>query len=121
MAGLVQATQDQAQVQKPSSAAASAATPGNADNGKKLFIRDGCYECHGIEGQGANGLGPRLAPNPMSLPSLTSFLRKPKGAMPPYASSILPDAGIADIHAYLRSRPRPAAITVVPSFETKRP
>src|SRR5271157_3046863 len=28
-------------------AAAQPAPAGNADNGKRLFERDGCYECHG--------------------------------------------------------------------------
>ena len=26
---------------------------GNAETGKKIFTKDGCYECHGREGQGA--------------------------------------------------------------------
>src|SRR5258705_1346260 len=31
----------------------TAASPGNADTGKMIFTKDGCYECHGREGQGA--------------------------------------------------------------------
>jgi mono/diheme cytochrome c family protein len=30
---------------------------GNAQNGKKLFMSDGCYECHGRQGQGAAQTG----------------------------------------------------------------
>ena len=31
---------------------AQQATPaGNAENGKKLFLRDGCWECHGYAGR----------------------------------------------------------------------
>ena len=33
---------------------------GNADNGKKLYVGDGCYECHGRAAQGGSGSGPRL-------------------------------------------------------------
>jgi mono/diheme cytochrome c family protein len=30
-----------------------AAAAGNAETGKKIFTKAGCYECHGREGQGA--------------------------------------------------------------------
>ncbi len=46
-------------------AAQSPAPPGDAANGYKLFMADGCYQCHGTVGQGSRGTGPRLAPNPM--------------------------------------------------------
>ncbi len=38
---------------------------GNAENGKRLFTEDGCYQCHGYQGQGG-GAGPRIAPRPAS-------------------------------------------------------
>src|SRR3984957_2233262 len=38
-----------------------AAPSGTAEAGKKTFTKDGCYECHGREGQGAaQGAGPRI-------------------------------------------------------------
>ena len=41
-----------------------AAPAGNAEAGKKVFTKDGCYECHGREGQGAaQGAGPRIGPS----------------------------------------------------------
>jgi len=96
----------------------AAALVGNAENGKRLFVRDGCYQCHGFEGQGAaNGVGARLAPDPMPLRALTNYIRKPTGVMPPYAASIVSDQEAADIHAYLKSRPRPVAIESVPTFK----
>jgi mono/diheme cytochrome c family protein len=113
-----------AQSRNPGAAAADAGAPesvvGNADNGKRLFVRDGCYECHGIEGQGAVGIGPRLAPDPISLRALTNYLRKPAGVMPPYSAAILPDQEAADIHAYLKARPRPAGIDRIPTFKNPR-
>ena len=30
----------------------AAAQTGNADNGKKLFVKNGCYQCHGYDGHG---------------------------------------------------------------------
>ena len=33
--------------------AQSNAPAGNADNGKRLYMRNGCYECHGTMAQGA--------------------------------------------------------------------
>src|SRR6267142_1533167 len=44
-----------------------AAPSGNKENGKKLFLSDGCFECHGKEGQGAaQATGPRIGPPQIS-------------------------------------------------------
>jgi len=81
----------------------------NADNGKRLFVKDGCYQCHGYQGQGGVA-GARLAPRPIVLAALTAYVRHPTGQMPPYTSKVLSEADLADIHAYLSSIPaaRPA-------------
>jgi|SRR5579862_1421321 len=90
-----------------------AATPaGNAENGGILFMKYGCYECHGREGQGGFA-GPRIAPNPPSVTTLIRYVRAPRGEMPPYTEKLLKsDQDLIDIHAYLSSRPaaRPQAI-----------
>ena len=39
------------------------APKGNAQNGKQLFVKDGCYQCHGYGAQGAASTGPRLGPD----------------------------------------------------------
>lgn len=77
----------------------------NADNGKRIFLKDGCYECHGTVGQG--GTGPRLAMPAIPLPTITAIVRKGVGGMPPYSSKVLSDAELSDIHAYLESIPAP--------------
>ena len=41
------------------------APAGDAAKGKVLFMKNGCYECHGTVGQG--GTGPRIAPRTASL------------------------------------------------------
>ncbi len=76
----------------------------DAEKGKRLFIKDGCYQCHGYQGQGGVA-GARLAPRPIVLAALTAYVRHPSGQMPPYTSKVLSDADIADIHAYLSSIP----------------
>lgn len=85
--------------------ASAFAQDGNADNGKKIFLKDGCYECHGTVGQG--GTGPRLAMPAIALPTITAIVRKGVGGMPPYSAKVLSDAELTDIHAYLESIPAP--------------
>ncbi len=85
-----------------------AAPNGNAPNGKKLFKSDGCYECHGTEGQGAQQTGAaRIGPPQLSFDGFQSYIRKPTGQMPPYTSKVVPDQDAADIYAYLKSIPMP--------------
>jgi mono/diheme cytochrome c family protein len=80
---------------------------GNAETGKKIFTKDGCYECHGREGQGAaQGAGPRIGPPQLSLEALTKYVRQPTGQMPPYTTKVVSDQELADIYAYLQSRPK---------------
>jgi mono/diheme cytochrome c family protein len=81
---------------------------GNAQNGKKLFKSDGCYECHGTEGQGAAQTGAaRIGPPQLSFEGFQSYVRKPTNQMPPYTSKAVPDQDLADIYAYLKSIPMP--------------
>jgi ubiquinol-cytochrome c reductase cytochrome c subunit len=81
---------------------------GNADNGRRLYIRTGCYQCHGREAQGSPATGPRLGPSASPYRTFEASVRRPRGEMPPYTTRVLPDAGLADIYAFVRSRPRPA-------------
>ena len=93
-----------AQESKPADAPA-----GNAENGKRIFNENGCYECHGREGQGSNMTGPRIAPDPVPFDVLTRYVRKPTGEMPPYTAKVVSDQELADIYAFLQSRPHPPA------------
>jgi mono/diheme cytochrome c family protein len=87
----------------------SDATPaGNAQNGKKLFDANGCYECHGHLGQGAAQTGAaRIGPPQLSFEGFQSYVRSPKNNMPPYTAKAIPDQDLADIYAYLKSIPMP--------------
>ena len=93
----------------------AAASPGNADNGKKIFTKDGCYECHGREGQGAaQGAGPRIGPPPLSFDAFAKYVHQPTGQMPPYTAKVISDQELADVYAYLQSRPKAAPSKDIP-------
>ena len=85
----------------------SATTPtGNPEIGKKIFMKDGCYECHGREGQGAaQATGPRIGPPQHLLRPFIKYVRQPTGQMPPFTTEVISDQELADIYAYLQSRP----------------
>jgi mono/diheme cytochrome c family protein len=100
---------------KPGSASASApVAAGNAQNGQRLYVSAGCYECHSREGQGGAGTGPRLAPNPIAFAAFVRQCRQPVSQMPPYTSKVLTDAQLADIYAFLQSVPKPPDVSTLP-------
>jgi len=70
----------------------AAAKAGNVENGKKLFVADGCYQCHGRQGQGGSSApvgsyGPRLAPPRIPVEAVRIYVRHPSGGMPPEVNS----------------------------------
>jgi mono/diheme cytochrome c family protein len=87
---------------------------GNAESGKRVFNKNGCYECHGREGQGSTMTGPRIAPDPVPFDVLARYVRKPMGEMPPYTAKVVSDQELADIYAFLQSRPHPPAAKNIP-------
>ena len=87
---------------------ANTAPTGNAEEGKKLFVADGCYQCHGYEAQGSSATGPRLGPRPIAFAAFSRYVRQPTGQMPPYTAKVVPDTDLANIYAYVQSRPEPA-------------
>ncbi len=89
-----------------------AAQEGNVQNGKRLYLKDGCYECHGYAGQG--GAGARLAPKVLSAANLIKYVRHPAGAMPPYTNKVVSDAELTDIRAFLASLPEPPPLKSIP-------
>jgi len=93
----------------PRSSNLSTAPSGSAENGNQFFTVYGCYECHGREGQGAAVSGPRIAPNPIPFEAFAQYVRKPADTMPPYTKKVLADHELADIYAFLQSRPHPPA------------
>ena len=103
--------------QNASQAAKKSATApsGNVENGRKIFMKDGCYECHGREGQGAaQASGPRIGPPQRFLRSFAKYVRQPTGQMPPFTAEVISDQELADIYAYLQSRPNASPAKDIP-------
>lgn len=93
---------------------APAAPAGNAKTGQALFMKIGCYQCHGNEAQGG-AAGPRIGPSPMlSFQALSAYVRAPRGEMPPYTARVISEKDLADIYAFLAALPRPPAVESVP-------
>ncbi len=95
-------------------ATAAGDTLGDETRGKRLFMADGCYQCHGTVGQG--GVGLKLAPAPLPAAVIAAYIRNPQGEMPPYGSKVVTDADIRDIHAYLTTIPKPPNVTDIPEL-----
>jgi mono/diheme cytochrome c family protein len=90
--------------EKPSDSSPTA----DAEKGKKLFMSNGCYECHGTVGQGSTSTGGvRIGPPAISFEDMVDYLHHPSGQMPPYTSKVISDQDLADIYAYLKSQPKP--------------
>jgi mono/diheme cytochrome c family protein len=86
---------------------------GDAANGKKLFLRDGCYECHGYAGQGG-AAGARIAAIALNPQGLIRYVRAPGGQMPAYTDKVITDQELTDIHAYLQTMAKPKPVKDIP-------
>ena len=92
----------------------SEASPGNAENGKRLYMKYGCYECHSLQGQGSIASGPRIGPDPIPFSALVAYIRHPAGDMAPYSNRVLSDQELSDIYSFLESLPNPPDIKTIP-------
>lgn len=79
----------------------------DAANGKRVYLADGCFMCHGRVGQGGamNYPAPAIAKLEMPVESFVSYLRDAPNDMPAYSTDVLSDKEAADIHAFLQSLP----------------
>ena len=89
---------------------------GDPVNGKRLYMADGCFECHGRAGQGGrfNYPTPALADIALPVESFISFLREAPNDMPSFSADVLSDKDAADIHAFLSSLPGPKSPKDIP-------
>src|SRR5258708_2523360 len=80
---------------------------GDAGNGRRVYLADGCFECHGRAGQGGamNYPIPALAKLELPVESFVAFLRAAPNDMPAYSADVLSDHDATDIYAFLQSLP----------------
>ena len=80
---------------------------GDPVNGKRVYLADGCFECHGRSGQGGamNYQTPALAKLELPVESFVAFLRAAPNDMPAFSAAVLSDKDATDIYAFLQSLP----------------
>ena len=102
----------------PASAQQPSQPSGSAEHGRTLYRETGCYQCHGLAGQGAIMTGPRVSRTEFPFDGFLNQLRHPVNQMPPYEAAVLSDQDAADIFAYLRQMPAPADPNTIPLLKT---
>ena len=92
------------------------APQGDAANGKRIYLADGCFTCHGRSGQGGayTGPAPILAHTALPFDGFKGELRNPANDMPAYSEAVLSDKDIADIYAFVESLPGPRSPKDIP-------
>lgn len=92
-------------------ARAQDAPTGDAANGKRIFLKEACFTCHGRVGEGGayNGPAPILAHTALPFEAFKGQIRNPINDMPAYSSAVLSDKDIADIYAFVHTLPGPSS------------
>jgi mono/diheme cytochrome c family protein len=87
---------------------------GNVEKGQAIFVKNGCYQCHGRLGQGGIA-GARLMQTKLSQAGFIGFVRNPPPSnMPQFRAKIMSDQELADVYAYIKSIPPPKAAKDIP-------
>jgi mono/diheme cytochrome c family protein len=93
-------------------ARAQDAPPGNVANGRSVYLKVNCFQCHGRAGQGGamNYPAPPLAKTSMPFEGFKMVVRESMRDMPAYNEAVLADKDLVDIYAFLQTLPgrRPA-------------
>jgi mono/diheme cytochrome c family protein len=93
-------------------AAAAQGTNGDAAKGKSLYYANGCYGCHGFNGQtGARNLVGTNSPILATPEAFVTFLRgrasnqpmTPSTSMPSFPEKAIGNAQAKDIYAYIKT------------------
>jgi mono/diheme cytochrome c family protein len=88
---------------------------GDTQNGGRIYVADGCYQCHGRVGQGSQSTAaPRIGPPALTVDAFARYIHAPTGNMPPYTSKVVSDQDVADIYAFLKSLPPAPAAKDIP-------
>ncbi len=85
----------------------------------RLYLRDGCFQCHGYAGQGGRA-GARIAAPKFTAQVLILYVRHPAGDMPAYTEKVLSDQELRDIFAYLKTLPAARPSKEIPLLDQLR-
>ena len=91
-------------------------------SGEELFIdRLGCWNCHGMTGDGATG--PAITKTELPLRTFAAYLRLPSGEMPRFSPRLASDADLATLYRWLdgveaQSTPLPIELSLEESTAT---
>ncbi len=88
-------------------AAWSQTASGDIANGKRAYLFEGCFTCHGRAGQGGamNYPAPPLAQMAYPAAVFSTIVRAGRRDMPAFVEAVLSDKDLSDIYAFLRSLP----------------
>ena len=89
-------------------AAPPAAAAPDPTRGQQVFFQNSRNVWHGDTGQG--GIGPTIAQTGFSVDQVLNQYRSPRGFMPASPASVIPDADVASVHAWLQTLPLPDVI-----------
>jgi mono/diheme cytochrome c family protein len=89
--------------------------------GQVLYMRQGCFQCHGMAGQGSIASGPGLLPLRLDDAAFRRYVRSPTGAMPPFTDKVLSDQDLGAIEAYVRALAQPKPYTSIPLLARTAP
>ena len=100
----------------PVAGAQDAAPQGDAASGKRIFLKEACFTCHGRVGEGGayNGPAPILAHTALPFDAFKGQIRNPINDMPAFSSAVLSDKDIADIYAFVQTLPGPSSPKSIP-------
>ena len=79
------------------------AQTGDPESGAAVYRGTLCYFCHGDDAEG--GFGPDLAGRGLTLDQFRHAIRQPWGRMLAYNEEQLSDQSVADLYAFLRTKP----------------
>ena len=102
--------------------AASAASADEVERGRQLYMRNGCFSCHGTVGQGGERSGaPKLAPEPYPFEAFRALVRTPREAMPRLDVRHVSDEQLQAMHRYLSSVGKGPAVADIPALRDLMP
>lgn len=87
------------------------------ERGRQLYLKNGCFSCHGTVGQGGERSGaPRIAPEPYPFEAFKVLVRTPREAMPRLDVRHVNDEQLLAIHRYLASIPNGPSAKEIPQL-----